>query len=186
MASIDSMCDSVLDAALIGGGALELPTIVVSMMGPLLGVLVGGWAAQRTQTRAWRRDNQRYLLDNRRQSYGSFLSAVRAYFAYAQSPDARIGALKDPLHGDRMIPILDAPGIPYRERLDAAHADVRLVAGSTITVEHAHQLVRAVRHAVAARAHHEAGQIPVDTNRAVWAAERTFINTDVISTRKGV
>jgi hypothetical protein len=36
--------------------------------------------------------------------------------------------------GKDPIPIVDEAGVPYRERLDSAHASVRLIVGSTLTV----------------------------------------------------
>lgn len=89
----------------------------------------------------------------------------------------KIGAVKVPEGGDVEIPILDETGVPYKERLDAAHASVRLIAGSVLVVEHAHDLSKAVRRAVATRAHYDAGRIPRETYLAVWAAEGRFINT---------
>ncbi|MGN9907778.1 hypothetical protein ACTMTJ_09510 [Phytohabitans sp. LJ34] len=156
---------------------LNALAIVATTVGPLLGVLVGGWATHWTQQRGWRRDEQRYLMDSRRQAYGLFLTAVRAYFAYAQSPSVKIAAVKVSDGSDVEIPILDETGVPYKERLDAAHASVRLIAGSTVVVERAHDLSKAVRRAVATRAHYDAGRIPRETYLAVWAAERRFIDT---------
>jgi hypothetical protein len=161
----------------MAGVRVNVMTIIATTFGPLLGVLLGAWATQRTQSKSWHREDERYLLDARRQAYGAFITAVRSYFAYAQSPSAKISSWSDPENDDIAIPLLDEAGVPYRERLDAAHANVRLVARTAITVEHAHQLARAVRKAVASRADFDAGRIPRDLYQAVWAAERQFINT---------
>jgi hypothetical protein len=155
---------------------LDTVTIIVTTLGPLLGVFVGGWVAHRGQARAWKREDQRYLVDTRRQTYSVFVSAVRAYIAYAQSPRASVTAIDDPLTGVP-IPILDETGTSYRERVHVANASVRLVADSAVTIEHARQLSRAVRRAVAARAEHGPGRIPDEIYRALWESERQFINT---------
>lgn len=152
-------------------------TILLSTFGPLLGVFAGGWVASRTQAAGHRREDRRHLTDTRRVAYAAFLTAVREYVAYTQSPHTQVAAVPHAARQEMLIPLLDAEGTAYRQRMDAAHVGVRLVAGSATVFEHARELARAVRRSAAARATHAAGQVPADVYEAMWDAEARFVDT---------
>ncbi|WP_155372619.1 hypothetical protein [Catellatospora vulcania] len=156
---------------------MEPLTILLSTLGPLLGVLAGGWVASRTQAAGHRREDRRHLADTRRTAYAAYLTAVREYVAYTQSPHTQVEIVPHAEQQEILIPLLDADGTAYRQRMDAAHVGVRLIAGSATVVEHARELARAVRRAAAARATHAAGRIPADVYEAMWDAESRFVDT---------
>ncbi|MER5978569.1 hypothetical protein ABT142_18935 [Streptomyces sp. NPDC001857] len=142
----------------------------------LVGVLLGGWLSLRNQDRQWRRDHARQWRDIRLAAYRDFVVAARAYATYAADPSAGITAVPHPRIADTFMPVFDAAGRPYAERLDASSTTVRLVSESPQTIRAAEAVVRAVRQIAAARAAHTGSpQLPVETFVALWSSLQAFL-----------
>ena len=139
----------------------------------LSGVLLGGWLSLRNQDRQWRRDHARQWRDIRLAAYQDFVVAARAY---AADPSAGITAVPHPRFAGTLMPVFDAGGRPYVERLDAASTTVRLVSESSQTIRAAGAVVRDVRQIAAARAAHTGPQLPDETFVALWSSLQAFLS----------
>ncbi|WP_449352312.1 hypothetical protein [Streptomyces shaanxiensis] len=156
--------------------AMDVVGTSVTAVVALSGVLLGGWLSLRNQDRQWRRDHARQWRDIRLAAYQDFVVAARAYAAYAADPSAGITAVPHPRIADTLMPVFDAVGRPYVERLDAASTTVRLVSESPQTIRAAGAVVRNVRQIAAARAAHEGPQLPAETFGALWSSLQAFLS----------
>ncbi|MFI6134156.1 hypothetical protein [Micromonospora sp. NPDC051141] len=140
-----------------------------------LSVALGGYLSIRAQSWHWDRDHLRQWCDIRLSAFEDFLSAFRAYVAFALKPAAKLDAVPDPYWPGQLMPIFDDEGTGYKERVDAAKTKVRLVAQSQETLD---ALVEAVHQAcqlAVDRARSVVGDLPQDRLRKVWAAEHAFL-----------
>lgn len=113
--------------------------------------------------------------DIRLSAYQDFLSAYRAYLAYAQDPSSKISAVPHPRRTDELMPFFDADGRPYREKLEAARMTVSLVSKSPETIDALLMLMKRVRAIAAARANYSPGDIPGELFKNLFAAHHSFV-----------
>jgi hypothetical protein len=142
----------------------------------MLAVLIGGWITQRAQDRLWRRDQDRQWRDIRLKAYTEFLGAVRDYVAFTLNPDAQIIAVPRPRAPGDLMPFFDEAGARYRERLESTKTALRLVAGRPELVRESSALVGQARRLAAARAGAGVTALPEERFKALWEAERRFID----------
>lgn len=155
---------------------MNLVSTAITVVGTLLGVVLGGWLSIRNQERSWHRDHARQWRDIRLSAYNDFLSAFRHYIAFTLEPTAKIVNNPRPeLPGEPML-VLDKDGRPYKEKLDSTLMAARLVSEKTETVQAIDVLVLNARKVAAARAEHLADDIPTEIFNELWAAQRTFVN----------
>jgi hypothetical protein len=155
---------------------LDPATLIITAIGPLVGVLLGSLLSYRNQGRLLNQQATREIAEARRGTYLHFLESVRHYVAYTQSDEVRVTAVPHQHKPGVSNPVLDTAGTALRREMDAAQIAVRLIATSLETVDRAHFLVTKARAIAAARADHPAGAIPQATYDAVWAAERVFVD----------
>jgi hypothetical protein len=141
----------------------------------LFAVLLGGWLSTRNQDRLWQRDHARQWRDIRLDAYRDFLTSYRDYIAFTREPSANISAVPHPVRIGTLMPFFDEIGRPYMERLEANKTSARLVSEFPSTVNALDALVRRARQIAAARATHEAGEVPSEDFEGLWAAERNFL-----------
>jgi hypothetical protein len=141
----------------------------------LVAVLLGGWLTVRAQDRLWARDQARQWRDIRLKAYTDFIGAFREFVALLLVPSTVVKAVaRQDGEGD-LMPFFDEAGSPYRERLEVTKTAVRLVAGSASVIEATNAMVHNARSVAAARASHDVGAVPAEQFRALWAAERAFV-----------
>ena len=75
------------------------------------------------------------------------------------------------------MPFFDEHGRRYRERLEAARTEVRLVSESESVIAAAGALLLHARRVAAARAKHAAESMPSALFDDLWKAEREFVTT---------
>ncbi|WP_128802511.1 MULTISPECIES: hypothetical protein [unclassified Streptomyces] len=141
----------------------------------LFAVLLGGWLSTRNQDRLWRREHARQWRDIRLAVYRDFLTAYRAYIAFAREPNATISAVPHPERPGTTMPFFDEIGRPYVERMEATETAARFVSEWPTTVNAVDKLVDRARRIAAARATHDAGAIPLEEFQKLWAAEGEFL-----------
>jgi hypothetical protein len=155
---------------------MNVATTVAAAVATLLGVLIGGWLTVWNQDRIWRRDNARQWRDIRLSAYKEFLTAYRAYFAYAQDPNSKITAISHPRRADELIPIFDADGRPYREGLEGARMAVTLVSQNPETRDAVFLVMRRIRAIAAARATRSPDDMPDELFLNLFAAHNSFMS----------
>ncbi|MEU4473915.1 hypothetical protein [Micromonospora sp. NPDC023888] len=141
----------------------------------LLAVMLGGWLTIRAQDRLWHRDNQRQWRDIRLAAYTTFLTAFREYVAYILLPSARITAVPRPRSPHDPMPFFDEQGTRYKEQLEAAKTELRLIAGRPDVVAASRLMVRHARLLAAARATCDVDALSPERFDELWAAERRFV-----------
>lgn len=69
---------------------VQVVVALISTVGVLAGVALGGVLSARAQSQAWRRQEAERSVRERRRSYADFLAAARVWRATVMSPEARI------------------------------------------------------------------------------------------------
>jgi hypothetical protein len=142
----------------------------------LLGVAVGGLLSFRSQDRAWRREDLQRLRNDRQQAYARMAAAAREYRSYAMRRDAVIEIVSHP-DGVRLIPLFGNDGTHFKQALESAYAELKLVAVDQEIVGTAAMLARMMRRCAVARVLHDGGLVGEKIDTAIWTAERAFIDT---------
>jgi hypothetical protein len=93
---------------------------ILATLGPLLGVVIGGWLGQRQLSRSWRHEHARQLRTERREVYSRFIAAARTWQSNVLEPDVAVRT------GHTGVRYADA-GKAYVETIRAL-AEVRLIA----------------------------------------------------------
>lgn len=149
---------------------------LVTAVAALIGVLVGGWITIRNQDRQWQREHAQQWRDIRLSTYTEFVSAYREYVAFALEPTAHIVVRPHP-RVPELMPFFDGAGRPYKERLEAAMASMRLVCESDASKLASSRVVSAVRQIAAARSTTSADAVDPALFAELYAAQYEFINT---------
>ncbi|NUS42565.1 MAG: hypothetical protein HOQ24_02550 [Mycobacteriaceae bacterium] len=155
---------------------MDVVSTLVTAVAALIGVLVGGWITIRNQDRQWQREHARQWRDIRLSTYTEFVSAYREYVAFALEPTANIMVRQHP-RVPELMPFFDGAGRPYKERLEAAMASMRLVCESDASKLAASRVVSAVRQIAAARSTTSADAVDPALFAELYAAQYDFINT---------
>jgi hypothetical protein len=154
--------------------SMDIAATVAAAVATLLGVLIGGSLTVWNQDRMWRRDHARQWRDIRLSAYKDFLSAYRAYLAFTQDPNSKITAIQHPRRTDELIPLFDADGRPYREKLEGARMTVTLVSQNAVTRDALFLVMQRVRAIAAARAIHSPDEMPDELFLNLFAAHNAF------------
>ncbi|MGW0180800.1 hypothetical protein [Nocardia sp. NPDC003345] len=155
---------------------MNVISTLVTAAAALIGVLVGGWITIRNQDRQWQREHARQWRDIRLATYTEFVSAYREYVAFALEPTANIVVRPHP-RVPELMPFFDGAGRPYKERLEAAMASMRLVCESDASRLASSRVVSAVRQIAAARSATSADAVDPALFAELYAAQYEFINT---------
>ncbi|WP_327149299.1 hypothetical protein [Nocardia sp. NBC_01329] len=155
---------------------MDVVSTLVTAAAALIGVLVGGWITIRNQDRQWQREHARQWRDIRLSTYAEFVSAYREYVAFALEPTANIVVRPHP-RVPELMPFFDGAGRPYKERLEAAMASMRLVCESDASKLSSSRVVSAVRQIAAARSTTSADAVDPALFAELYAAQYEFINT---------
>lgn len=149
-------------------------SVIVSVVGALAGVVLGGALAARGQARMWSREELRRWSSERRATYGRFVTTARQFRGYLAGTDVNIGVVRAP-DGVGLVPHFEPFGTEHRQRLDAAFIDVQLI-GTDAAVVAAEAVYRISFRVAVARGIH--GRIIPDwVGERFSAAERAFVNT---------
>ena len=142
----------------------------------LLGVWIGGRLSFRTQEKAWKQAEVQKWREIRRSAYGDFITTARRYRTYIGKTNAaniRIRHFK----GAYLDVDLDDEGVAHKRDLDAALAQVQLMADDQGTVYAARALVGMTRRFAAGKGVYRTQEIPPEyITEAYWNAELAFIN----------
>jgi hypothetical protein len=163
------------------GGAVSALDAILATLGPLLGVVIGGWLGQRQLSRSWRHERARQLRTERREVYSRFIAAVRTWQSNVLEPDMAVRT------GHTGVRYADA-GKAYVETIRAL-AEVRLIAGEEQTIAAAEARDRALRELGESRAVSVPGPTPNVAIRETKAREEKFIRLareDLAGALKGV
>ncbi|MFC6014897.1 hypothetical protein ACFP2T_01630 [Plantactinospora solaniradicis] len=147
---------------------VQVVVALISTLGVLAGVALGGVLSARVQTQAWRRQEAERSVQERRRIYADFLAAARVWRATVMSPDVRIieaSTFSAQRHADGA----DAAISTLRLRME-----VGLIAHEADTTARAQTVVVEVRRLAEARAEHPAGQVPDPIIDRCRRAERGF------------
>jgi hypothetical protein len=152
---------------------VDILSVVLACVGPLVGVVFGGVLSERAHSRAWRREERSRYRAERRQVYGRYVAAVRAWQSTVLSPDATVRSAGT----HRGIAYVD--GGPAFDEAIRALAEIRLVASGDEVVDAAVAWERAMREVAMARA-----ASPEQVPEAVLAACRSAGDGFVAAARK--
>jgi hypothetical protein len=117
---------------------------LVTAVGPLAGVFLGGWLAQRQELQTWHREQQQQLRKERLDVFSRFITAARTWQSNVLEPSASI--------------VTAHTGTAYADGGEAfgqairALAEIRLIAGWAETIEAAVKWDQSLRSLSEARA----------------------------------
>jgi hypothetical protein len=107
--------------------------------------------------------------------YTDFLAAFREYVAFALEAASSITAVPHPRLDGEYMPFFDEHGRPYRQRLEVAKTEIRLLSESDSVLLAADVVLLHARRVAAARGSHPVDAMPAKLFDELWAAESEFI-----------
>lgn len=132
--------------------------LILTSVVTLLAVGLGAWLSLIGQARASSQQGWHQWWETRVGSYCRFLGAVRAYVVYV-----------------RQTPQIGADGMAYIQAVEAALAEVRLVARYDDTVVLAEALADAAERLAVATSEHGPGLVPDEHMSEFRSAQTTFV-----------
>lgn len=142
--------------------------MIISTVGVLAGVVLGGLLSARAQSRVWRLGEAERLRHERRRIYAEFLSAARIWRAAIMSPSAvivEVSTFSRQRHADGGDAAIDVLRLRF---------EVGLIALSPEMTRLATLVFRAARSLAEARARYAAGAVPDEILDQCRQAEREF------------
>jgi hypothetical protein len=154
---------------------MELAPAILGPLVALVGVWLGGWLTSRSVRQAAEIEQQRRSHEELRRVYSTYLAVCRQFVDHLKRPANKVRLARS-TDGAIEVPLLSREGRALRQAVEAASADMLLMAHSSIILERARLLrVAAIRFAVG-RARSSDGFVPEDDRVAFLDAEQEFVN----------
>jgi hypothetical protein len=152
--------------------------LLVSTLGPfaaLVGVWLGGWLTSRSARQAMDAEQRRRSMEDLRRAYSAYLTACRQFADYLKQPANKVEVVRS-LDGVLEVPLLSPEGAALRQAVEAASADLLLMARSPTVVEQARVLRIGVIKLAIARAVSPDGIIADRDVTVFRTAEQAYVN----------
>ncbi|WP_157987377.1 hypothetical protein [Jiangella endophytica] len=151
---------------------MDLLVAVSGSVFALVGVLLGGLIAARSQRRSQEAQNAFLLRSERRDALVGLLASVRGYRRFLMYADVRFETV--PPSDVSKGTVLVEGRQPYDAAMDEAVSRLLIVTGSATVIEEADRLRRRINEFMVIRAEYGRGAIPNEVIREFRDAEHRF------------